>query len=97
MANIRLVLVFATIWLAGCTGRASHDARAALRKGDRHLVGYRGYALVVPGTPKDFNPETYKPGIKVVLNVTDTSPESEIKNVAGYAEEYNRTILNGMP
>ncbi|HEX8522442.1 MAG TPA: hypothetical protein VF669_09310 [Tepidisphaeraceae bacterium] len=98
----RILCLLATIWLVGCGPRSNTsvpdpvaDAKAALAQGDRRVVGYMGYALVVPGTPPGFQHWTYAPGVNIVSNVTDTSPRKAIKAADDYATRYNRVVLVG--
>jgi hypothetical protein len=98
----RILCLVLTMFLAGCGSKSSTagsgpeaDAKRALAQGDRRLVGYMGFAMVVPGTPPGFQHATYAPGVKIVSSVTDTSPRREIEAADDYAARYNRVILGG--
>jgi hypothetical protein len=69
------------------------DAKEAIAQGDLRLVGYMGIGMVVPGTPLEFQHWTYAPGVKVISNVTDTSPSGAIEEARAYATRYNQIIL----
>jgi hypothetical protein len=70
------------------------DARKAVAAGDRRLVGYMGIGLVVPGTPPGFQVATYKPGVRVLTGITDTSSSSEIEKAQVYCTRCNRVVLD---
>src|SRR5688572_11637581 len=105
MGHGRRILFLLAIWLAGCSSSSNTpgtpgsdpvaDAKRALAQGDRRVAGYMGYALVVPGTPPVFQHWTYAPGVKIVSNVTDTSPRKEIEKADDYATRYHQVILGG--
>ncbi len=96
----RIVCLVALLGPLGCNSALitsevdpAADAKRAMALGDRHLVGYMGFGLVVPGTPQGFQYWTYAPGVQVVSHVTDTSQSAEIEKAADYAIRYNRVIL----
>jgi hypothetical protein len=93
--RILLTFILASLLLAGCGANPRADAERALARGDRRLVGYMGYGLVVPGTPAGFEHWSYGPGVRVLPGVTDTSPVGEIREADAYASRYNRVILGG--
>ena len=89
-----LCLLVALVF-SGCDSQPdpAADARRAVAAGDRRLVGYMGVGLVVPGTPAGFQPETYGPGVRVLPDITDTSPPAESEKADAYASRYNKVVL----
>ena len=96
----RIFCLAIALCVTGCNSASSAsgsdpvaDAKRALAQGDRRVVGYMGYAMVVPGTPPGFQRWSYAPGVKVVSSVTDTSARKDIEQAADYATRYNQVVL----
>ena len=77
---------------------APDDAREALRRKDRRLVGVMGYALIVPGAP-DRSPYGLPAGYRAIpIQGTSDYIESREqgtfqKRLTAYAETYNTALL----
>jgi len=87
-------ITLGAVLLVGCATGADVDAQKAISSGDNRLVGYMGIGLVVPGTPTGFDVYAYRPGVRVLPGVTDTSSGFEIRRADSYARDYNRIVLN---
>ena len=106
LANrVKVAVVIALIALAGCTQQpsvgcptieklaqrdAAADARAALAKGDYHLLMLGGFAGEVPGVP---NSDAHLTRMVEGTSDTATEPCRQRRNVAeAYAAKYNQAI-----
>jgi hypothetical protein len=75
----------------------------ALKKGDRRLLGVMGYALVVPGVPRDEEVTLReKHGVRILEHTSDARHGEDHAAwndaAARYAERYNRELLRrGIP
>jgi hypothetical protein len=105
---VKVPVVLSFIFLASCTQQSdvgcpaieklAHrdavlDARAALAKGDRHLLMLGGFVGEVPGVP---NSDAYS--TRMVEGTSDTTTEGcrKQRSVAeAYAAKYNQTIVQG--
>ena len=105
-SRVKVAVVIALIVLAGCTQQpevgcpaieklaqrdAAADARAALAKGDRHLLMLGGFVGEVPGVT-----DTDAYSTRMVEGTSDTVGEacSKHRGVAeAYASKYNQTII----
>jgi hypothetical protein len=76
---------------------AEKDAKAALGKGDRHLLAVYGLTLEVPGTSEDVSRLRDHYGLKLLEGTSDgiTEQNRQLKLTARrYAAQYNRTIIS---
>ena len=72
---------------------AASDAQAALRRGDKRLVGVNGYALTVPGTdlPTDLVARRY--GVRAIEGTSDNGEHDLNQAARVYATLYNQALL----
>jgi hypothetical protein len=107
---MRRAVIFIAATLLGCSPKAPErcpsierlagrdpiaDARAALAKGDRHLLSLGGFVGVVPGVPDDVSEEALKNAVEIE-GTSDTTTDAcrRIYRVAEtYAAKYNEAIL----
>lgn len=79
--------------------QAESDARSAISKGDRRLLGTYGYAAGTPGYASD--PDAWTYGVIYIEDTTDfprdLSHAEYVRRAHSYAEAYNRVIVASTP
>ena len=103
---MKLLVALSLIAVASCTQQshvgcpaienlahrdAAADARAALARGERHLLMLGGFAGEVPGVP---NSDAYP--TRIVGGTSDTTTEAcnQRRDIAeAYATKYNQTVV----